>query len=84
MKIILHTSILELVKTFQLQNLWKSLKKVVGFKGEIKYDTTKPDGTPRKLLDVTRLHELGWKHKTSLEEGIAKAYEWYKENEERF
>ena len=60
------------------------IKKVVGFNGEIKYDNTKPDGTPRKLLDVTRLHNLGWKHKTSLEEGISKAYEWYKENENKF
>lgn len=57
---------------------------VVGFEGEIKYDSTKPDGTPRKLLDVTRLHQLGWKHKTSLEEGIRKAYLWYLENEGKF
>ena len=67
-----------------IAELVEIIKKVVGFKGEIKYDTTKPDGTPRKLLDVTRLHELGWRHKTSLEEGIAKAYEWYLENEQKF
>ena len=67
-----------------IAELVEIIKKVVGFKGEIKYDTTKPDGTPRKLLDVTRLHELGWRHKTSLEEGIGKAYEWYLENEEKF
>ncbi len=60
------------------------IKKVVGFGGGIKYDTGKPDGTPRKLLDVTRLHKLGWKHKTNLEDGITKAYEWYLGNEERF
>ncbi len=60
------------------------IKKVVGFEGEIKYDTSKPDGTPRKLMDVSRLHALGWKHKTSLEKGIKKAYEWYKANEHKF
>lgn len=55
------------------------IKKIVGFTGEIIYDSTKPDGTPRKLMDVSRLHNLGWKHKTSLEEGIKKTYEWYRE-----
>jgi len=55
------------------------IKKIVGFTGEIIYDSTKPDGTPRKLMDVSRLHNLGWKHKTSLEEGIKKTYKWYRE-----
>jgi len=67
-----------------IAELVEIIKKVVGFEGEIKYDTTKPDGTPRKLMDVSRLHALGWKHKTSLEEGIRKAYEWYKANEHKF
>jgi len=67
-----------------IAELVEIIKKVVGFEGTIKYDTTKPDGTPRKLLDVTRLHNLGWKHTTSLEEGIKKAYEWYRENENKF
>lgn len=49
---------------------------VVGFTGEIDFDMTKPDGTPRKLLDVVRLHDLGWKHKTSLREGLEKTYKW--------
>ena len=53
---------------------------VVGFKGEIIYDTSKPDGTPRKLMDVSRLHRMGWKHKTELEEGIRKTYEWFLKN----
>jgi GDP-L-fucose synthase len=53
------------------------IKNIIGFNGDIVYDTSKPDGTPRKLLDVSRLHKLGWKHKTSLEEGIRKTYEWY-------
>ena len=53
------------------------VEKVVGFDGEIIYDSTQPDGTPRKLLSVSRIHELGWRHKTSLEEGIRKAYDWF-------
>ncbi len=56
------------------------IKKIVGFEGEIENDTTKPDGTPRKLMDVSRLNNLGWQHKTSLEEGLRKTYDWYLEN----
>jgi GDP-L-fucose synthase len=67
-----------------IAELVEIIKKVIGFGGNVKYDTSKPDGTPRKLMDVSRLHELGWKHKTSLEEGIKKAYEWYLENEGKF
>ncbi len=63
-----------------IAELAETIKNVVGFKGEIKYDSTKPDGTPRKLMDVSRLHDLGWKHKTSLEEGIKKTYKWFLEN----
>ncbi len=53
------------------------IKKITGFNGQITFDESKPDGTPRKLLDVTLLNELGWKYSTGLEEGIKKAYEWY-------
>lgn len=53
------------------------IKKTVGFEGAIECDTSKPDGTPRKLMDVSRINELGWKHKVSLQEGIKKTYEWY-------
>ncbi len=56
------------------------VKEVVGFEGMIKYDTSKPDGTPRKLLDVNRLHQLGWKHSISLKDGIEKAYHWFLKN----
>lgn len=56
------------------------IKEVVGFEGELKFDSSKPDGTPRKLLDVSRLHDLGWKHRTSLKDGIEKTYKWYLEN----
>jgi GDP-L-fucose synthase len=61
-----------------IKELASIVKEVVGFKGEIIFDTTKPDGTHRKLLDVSRLHRLGWKHKTSLTEGLEKTYEWFK------
>lgn len=56
------------------------IAEVTGFKGTIEYDSTKPDGTPRKLMDISRLHGLGWHHKTSLKEGIQKAYNWFLEN----
>jgi len=63
-----------------LINIARMVKVIVGFDGEIKHDLTKPDGTPRKLLDVSRLFNLGWRPKVSLEEGIKKSYEYYKEN----
>jgi len=56
------------------------MKEIVGYEGEIKFDTTKPDGTPRKLLDVSRLHATGWKHKIELKEEIENTYEWFKED----
>jgi len=61
----------------QLANM---VKTAINFKGKIKWDTTKPDGIPRKLLDVTKLHKLGWRPKTSLEQGIKNEYEWYLNN----
>jgi GDP-L-fucose synthase len=65
----------------KLKDLAIMIKDTVGFEGEIKYDLSKPDGTPRKLLDVSKIKELGWEAKISLEEGIRKAYDWYyKEN----
>jgi len=54
--------------------------KVVGFSGQLEWDTTKPDGTPRKLLDVSRLNKLGWKASTPLEEGIRATYQWWLAN----
>jgi len=53
------------------------IKEIVGFKGEIVHDLSKPDGTPKKLLDVSKLFGLGWKPKVTLKEGIRKTYEWY-------
>lgn len=64
-----------------ITELAETIKEVVGFEGELVYDTGKPDGTPRKLMDVSRINELGWKHKLTLKEGITKTYEWYLENE---
>jgi len=63
-----------------IRELAETVRKIVGFRGEVIWDTTKPDGTPRKLLDVTRITALGWKAKTGLEEGISKMYAWYREN----
>jgi len=57
-----------------IAELAQMVKNSVGFKGELKFDTTKPDGTPRKLLDVSKLHQLGWKHKIELSEGINSVY----------
>ncbi|WP_436377069.1 GDP-L-fucose synthase [Cytobacillus sp. BC1816] len=64
-----------------IKDLAENIKSVVGYKGEIKFDITKPDGTPRKLVDVTKLNSLGWKATTSLDEGLKKAYQWFLENE---
>jgi len=58
-----------------IKDLALLIKKVVGFEGTLTFDSTKPDGTPRKLMDVSKLHQLGWKHKVELEEGIALAYQ---------
>jgi GDP-L-fucose synthase len=56
------------------------IKDIVRYKGQLEFDTTKPDGTPQKLLDVNNLHNLGWQAKISLREGISSAYKWFKEN----
>lgn len=61
----------------EIGELVEIIKKVVGFEGKIVNDLSKPDGTPRKLLDVSLLHNTGWKHKVSLEEGIKLVYSWY-------
>jgi GDP-L-fucose synthase len=53
---------------------------IVGFEGELAWDATKPDGTPRKLLDVSKIHALGWRHRTSLREGVSRTYKWFLEN----
>lgn len=70
-------------KELSIKELAKLVKKVVGFKGNITFDITKPDGTPRKLLDVSKLEKLGWKYKTELEDGIKLAYEDFLNNDMR-
>jgi GDP-L-fucose synthase len=62
-----------------IKDLALLVKKIVGFEGELKFDTSKPDGTPRKLMDVSKLHSFGWKHKVGLEEGITGVYNEVKE-----
>jgi GDP-L-fucose synthase len=63
-----------------IRELTDLISEVTGYKGEIRWDPTKPDGTPRKLLDVSFLHSLGWKHKISLKEGLNLAYEDFLKN----
>ncbi len=60
-----------------IRELAETMQKVVGFKGEIVFDTTKPDGTPRKLMDVSRLKALGWQARNSLEAGLTDTYDWF-------
>jgi GDP-L-fucose synthase len=67
-----------------IKELAELIKGIVGFEGKIDWDSSKPDGTPRKLLDVSRMTALGWKPKISLEDGIRATYEWYKNHEEGY
>jgi GDP-L-fucose synthase len=66
-----------------IADLAELVKNVVGFKGAIRYDSTKPDGTPRKWLDVSRLSALGWKARIPLRQGLAETYAWYAENSDK-
>jgi len=66
-------------KDLTINELAELISEVIGFKGKIVYDSSKPDGTPRKLMDVTRINNLGWKAKTDLKSGIQKTYQWYLE-----
>lgn len=61
-----------------IKELAETIANLVGYQGKINWDTTKPDGTPRKLLDVSKLHNLGWHHTTELKNGIKLTYDWYK------
>jgi GDP-L-fucose synthase len=63
-----------------IRELAETVKDIVGYQGSIEFDTTKPDGTPRKLMDVSRLHSLGWEAKTGLREGLAMAYRDFVDN----
>lgn len=67
-----------------IRELVETVAKVVGFQGELKFDTTKPDGTPRKLMDVSRLQALGWQASVSLEQGLKQSYQWFLDNQDKF
>jgi GDP-L-fucose synthase len=67
-------------KDITIREIAETIKKVVGYKGELVFDTTKPDGAPRKLINVTRLENMGWKYKIELEQGLKKTYNWYIES----
>ena len=67
-----------------IKELVETVAKVTDFRGQIVWDTSKPDGTPRKLMDVSRLHKMSWKHSICLEDGILDAYQWFLGNSESF
>ena len=67
-------------KDITIKELAEIMKEVVGFEGKISFDNTKPDGSPRKLIDVSRLSKMGWKNSTCLREGLELTYNWYKNN----
>ena len=66
-------------KEITIRQLSELVVKTVGFEGEVIFDDTKPDGTPRKLINVEKLHRLGWTHKVEIEEGVKKLFEWYQQ-----
>ena len=65
-------------KELTIRELSQLVVKAVGFEGEVEFDASKPDGTMRKLIDVSKLHSLGWTHKVEIEDGVAKLFQWYK------
>ena len=67
-------------KDITIKELAETIQKAVGHQGEIVWDSSKPDGTPRKLMDVSKMKELGWEYTTELELGIEKTYQWFLEN----
>ena len=67
-------------KELTIRELSELVVKTVGFEGTVEFDASKPDGTMRKLIDVTKLHSLGWTHKVEIEEGVARLFQWYKES----
>ena len=70
-------------KDIAISDLAYLIKDIVGYSGEIRWDSTKPDGTPRKLLDISKARENGWTYTITLEEGIRMTYDWYVKNEKR-
>ena len=68
-------------KELTIREVAEKIVKAIDFKGDLLWDATKPDGTPRKLTDVSKLHRLGWHHKVEIDEGVRRLYEWYVENQ---
>ena len=64
-------------KELTIRELSELIVKTVGFEGTVEFDASKPDGTPRKLIDVSKLPSLGWPHQVEIEDGVKKLYEWY-------
>jgi GDP-L-fucose synthase len=71
-------------KDLSIRDLALLIRDITGFEGELVFDTSRPDGTPRKLMDVTKLHSIGWKHTIELRDGIRLAYEDFKKNYDRY
>ncbi|EKO3378589.1 GDP-L-fucose synthase [Vibrio fluvialis] len=67
-----------------IREMAETMAKVVGFEGAVVFDSTKPDGTPRKLMDVSRLSDLGWRYQVDLETGLTKTYQWFLANQDNF
>ena len=67
-----------------IKTLAKSIQKIIGHKGDIIWDTSKPEGTPRKLMDVSKMKEIGWSYKIELEEGLKKTYDWFLNNSHNY
>jgi GDP-L-fucose synthase len=67
-----------------IREMAETVAKVTGYKGRVEFDTSKPDGARRKLLDVSRLKSLGWQSSITLEEGLRSTYEWFLKNQDNF
>ncbi|MGA6580438.1 NAD-dependent epimerase/dehydratase family protein, partial [Providencia sp. NPDC089923] len=67
-----------------IREMAETMANVVGFKGRVSFDSTKPDGTPRKLMDVSRLKNLGWTYSVSLKDGLSQTYQWFLKNQHNF
>ena len=67
-------------KELTIRQLSELVVKAVGFEGEVLFDSSKPDGTMRKLIDVSKLHSLGWRHRVEIEDGVQRLFEWYRQS----
>ena len=71
-------------KDVSIKELSEIIQKIIGHKGDIIWDSEKPDGTPRKLMDVAKMNAMGWKYSIELEEGVKKTYSWFMDNIDNF